>query len=106
MLGLIYRTMLGKGPKHFKEMFTRGSDGRLMDPRQSVGGELVKRSALGLVASYNLLSECCTQLKSVEMFQRELQVILKEFAAEGCLHWADTFSPRVSLDRHALKNAK
>jgi len=103
MLGLIHRTMLGKGPLHFKDLFARGSNGRLVDPRQSIGGELVKRSALGLVAIYNLLPERCTRLKSVNMFQKELQTILKEFAIEGGFDWADTFSPRVALNKHPLK---
>ena len=106
MLGLIHRTALGKGPQHFKELFERGSNGRLVDPRQSIGGELVKRSALGLIAIYNFLPDRCTQLRSVKLFQAELQTILKELAAEGCSDWADAFSPRVPLDRHMLKRIK
>ena len=88
--------------EHFKELFARGSNGRLVHPRQSIGGELVKRSAMGLVAIYNLLPERCTRLKSVNMFQKELQTILKEFAIEGGFDWADTFSPRVALNQHPL----
>ena len=55
MLGVLHRTVLGRGPRHFKELFKLDTAGRLVDPRSTIGGEMVKRSALGLVAIYNLL---------------------------------------------------
>ena len=43
MLGLIHRTALAKGPRHFGEHFRREGPGKLEDPRFTVGGELLKR---------------------------------------------------------------
>jgi hypothetical protein len=102
MLGVIHRTVRGKGPRHFKDYFKLDNNGNLVDPRRTVGGELVKRSALGLVAIYNLLPERCKRAKQVKDFQRELQNMLKSRAAAGCEDWQKTFSPRISLQRHPL----
>ena len=105
MLGLIHRTVLGGGPKHFQEHFKRRADGKIVDPRLTCKGELAKRSALGLVAVYNLLSmdiKSCTDVKS---FQAKLQAVLKERAEEGCTDWANTFSPRTALWKHPLMEA-
>ena len=71
MLGLIHRTVLGKGPAHFKQFFRlaeardtyetrrrgRTHSKQLEDPRRGVFPELLRRSALGLVAVYNRLPE-------------------------------------------------
>ena len=103
MLGVIHRTVLGKGPRQFRELFKQDKAGRLVDPRSSIGGELVKRSALGLAAIYNLLPEGCKKTKQVNDFQRGLQELMKERATEGCEDWAGTFSGRTSLLRHPLK---
>ena len=103
MLGMIHRAVLGKGPRHFKKHFKRTISGRLHDPRESIGGELVKRSALGLVAVYNLLPEYCTNNKTVKHFQTTLQELLKRWAQEGANDWKDTLSPRIPLERHPLK---
>jgi hypothetical protein len=53
MLGIIHRTVLGKGPRQFRDYFKRSETGGRLDPRETLGGELAKRSALGLVAIYN-----------------------------------------------------
>ena len=79
---------------HFKEHFRRKFSGNLFDPRKTIGGELLKRSALGLVAIYNLLPEMSKRRKTVKLFQGSLQQILKECASEGCKDWWNTFSPR------------
>jgi hypothetical protein len=93
MLGLIHRTIIGRGPSHLKEQFRRESSGNLFDPKKTIGGELLKRSALGLVAIYNLLPEMSKRHKTVKLLQGSLQQILKERASEGCKDWWNTFSP-------------
>ena len=70
MLGVIHRTVLGKGPSHFRTFFktapqrqtthwtrraTRTHPRQLEDFRSGAYSELLRRSALGLVAVYNLL---------------------------------------------------
>ena len=113
MLGLIHRTVLGLGPPHFKEHFkrvgnsvTRGDarhDRQLVDPRLTCKGHMLVRSALGLVAVYNLLPARVVKAKSVKDFQSQLQSLVASRAMEGCDDWQATLSPRVPLDRHPLK---
>ena len=70
MLGLIHRTVLGKGLSHFKSFFklaeetqrgyltrrvAKNHSKQLEDPRKGRFPELLRRSALGLIAAYNLL---------------------------------------------------
>jgi hypothetical protein len=103
MMGLIHRTVSKKGPMHFREYFRKLPSGKLMDPRETGGCELVKRSALGLCAIYNMLPESCTREKTVKGFQRSLQEIIKRRLADNCNDWVNTFSPRVPLWKHPLK---
>ena len=103
MLGVLHRTVLGKGPPHFKDHFKVETGRRLKDPRRVMNDPLVKRSALGLAAIYNMLPGSCREKSSVKDFQRELQKIMRERLADGCEDWACTFCPRVPLGRHPLK---
>ena len=100
MLGIIHRTVLGKGPHHFRDHFRGASPGRLIDPRQEICGELVKRSALGLVAVYLPLE--CKRHKTVKEFQKQLQKHMKEWAKSGREDWPRMYSPRLALSRHPL----
>ena len=117
MLGMIHRTVLGKGPEHFKKFFklretgqqraatrfaARRHDKQLEEPRKGCFPELLRRSALGLVAVYNLLPKAVVDQGTVKDFQRELQELLTKRAAAGCEDWRFTFSPRVSLWKHPL----
>jgi hypothetical protein len=102
MLGLIHRAMLGKGPGQFREHFQRVADKKFDDPRCRISGDLAKRSALGLVAVYNLVPYKCRCAKTVKEFQQNLQRLLQERVAEGMDDWRNTFSPRVALDKHPL----
>ena len=119
MLGLIHRAVLRKGPEHFQKLFVLTSEestyctrlesrrrrhGRqLVDPRRTTHLNCVRRSALGLVAIYNLLPAKAVHEETVKGFQTELRKILKERACEGCEDWAQTFSLRLPLYRHPLK---
>ena len=120
MLGLVHRTVLGKGPKHFQKFFTleeklphartrlgkkRKEHGRqLRDPRARTHLNVVRRSALGLVAVYNLLPAKVVQLQEVKDFQRALQELVKERACANCENWHLTLSPRLALHNHPLTN--
>ena len=119
MLGLIHRTVLRKGPEPFQRFFViqeatrrpftrlqsrRERHGRqLVDPRTTTHLNCIRRSALGLVAVYNLLPLEVVRQESVKDFQSKLQELLKDRAGAGCDDWPLTFSPRVPLLRHPLK---
>ena len=109
MLGVLHRTALGLGPSHLLRFFekhapldqhqTRRASRRhprqLKDPRKGAYPELLRRSALGLVAVYNLLPADVALEHSVAAFQKKLQQLVKARAAAGCEDWVLTFSPRV-----------
>ena len=118
MLGIVHRAVLGKGPEHFRRFFkpahrgpltvlTRGAARRhekqLDDPRKGNFPELLRRSALGLVAVYNLLPAEVVAERTVPDFQKQLQLLLKKRATANCEDWAQTLSPRVPVWRHPLK---
>ena len=118
MLGVIHRMVLGKGPAHFKRFFQLAETRRhsyftrrsaqnhpkqLEDPRKGAFPELLRRSALGLIAVYNLLPAELVAEKTVKDFQTKLQQVLRERAAEGCENWQQTYSPRVPLWKHPLR---
>ena len=118
MLGVIHRTVLKKGPEHFKEFFfatlgqrhkyetklnTRRHSKQLEDPRKGAFPELVRRSALGLIAVYNRLPAEVVREDTVKGFQKQLQELVKERATAGCEDWPQTYSPRVPLWKHPLQ---
>ena len=52
MLGLIHRTICGKGPSQFKEFFLHDRQhAKLVDPRFTLRSPLIKRSATGYLQS-------------------------------------------------------
>lgn len=119
MMGLIHRTVLGKGPPHFREFFrpappgrerqqTRRSCLRHNQQLQQIQNnarpylEIMKRSALGLASVYNLLPQCFVDAETVSKFQSKLQALVKHRAQTGADDWAQTFSPRLEMWRHPL----
>ena len=76
---------------------------QLEDPRKGVFPEMLRRSALGLVAVYNRLPTEVVLESTVKSFQTKLQELLKARATAGCDDWAQTLSPRVPLYRHPLR---
>jgi hypothetical protein len=103
MLGLIHRTILGKGPSQFNffqcdQQLSR----KLIDPRRACKCPLITRSALGLVAIYNMLPRSVTGEKSVSSFQKRLQDIVVSLATTGHPQWVQVFSPRLPLSTHPL----
>ena len=83
MLGLVYRTVLGKDPAHFHKHFrlagslelsgSRRHSRDLVDPRTEITGNITCQSALGLAAVYNMLPCNVVMLDSVGSFQGCLQ---------------------------------
>jgi len=110
MLGLIHRTVLGKGPHHFNDIFpviAGSAPGRpvVEDARLTLRHPIVRRSALGLAAIYNLLPLAFVSSKTVPDFQRKLQEFVKARACAGCADWKETLSPRLSLEGHPVLSA-
>ena len=109
MLGLIHRTVLGKGPQHFQGLFSQVSlhAGRpvVKDMRTTLKHPLVRRSALGLAAIYNLLPASFVRAPSVSTFQSRLQEYVKARACAGCSDWRDSLSQRIALEGHPVLSA-
>ena len=102
MLGVLHRTVLGKGPPQFKQHFKLEAGRKLKDPRSELRDPIVSRSALGLVAIYNLLPDRTRAARDLKDCQSRLQQIMKERLSEGCADWETTFSRRTALERHPL----
>ena len=104
MLGMIHRTILGKGPRQFLEFFRRDPNHSLkfVDPCLASRSPLMKRSALGLVAVYNMLPRKVVSAKTVSSFQRGLQEIVSFFAVSSHPQWSEVLSPRLTLTSHPL----
>jgi hypothetical protein len=103
MLGLIHRTALGKGPPQFQEHFRKHAHAlTLHDPCTGSRSPLIKRSALGLVAIYNLLPHSFRAVRSVPAFQKSLQEMVTQYATSGHPQWSEVFSPRIPLTSHPL----
>ena len=117
MLGLVHRAALGLGPPQFQKFFflrgqtaesntrrgTRRHHLELCETRRGRFLELVRRSALGLVAVYNLLPKEVLA-DNVKDFQSKVQELVQARAAAGCEDWRYTLSPRIPLWRHPLKH--
>jgi len=105
MLGMLHRTVLGKGPPHFKEFFqSQASAGQRhrFHLRDVARSRVSKRCALGLIPVYNMLPSEVVETFSVKEFQANLQELVKSRAVAGCRDWQSTFSPRLAMDAHPL----
>ena len=110
MLGMIHRTVLGRGVPHLKEFFKRSVSGAahkhrltLQDPLQDGRNSFLKRTAIGLIAVYSLLPPTLVAAASVASFQKGLQQLVIARAKAGCEDWPATLSPRVALEKHPLR---
>ena len=116
LLGVLHRTSLKKGPKHLERFFYRDETGRngrtrlaeyrhdkqLAEHRKGRFLEILRRSALGLVAVYNFLPAEIVAAVTVKDFQRQLQDLLCFRATRKEPDWKVTFSPRVPMWKHPL----
>ena len=117
MLGIVHRTVLGKGPPQFKEFFqfqgtNANPNGReckrrhtkqLVTHREGKFLDLLSHSALGLCDVYNLLPDYVAEAGDISDFQARLQTMIKEAASSGCDGWHELLSPRISTHRHPLR---
>ena len=104
LLGFLHRTTLGKGLAQFRAFFKKNPCSKdLHDPRKDFNAPITKRSALGLVAVYNMLPPGVLVAKSVSAFQRGLQECVVKFALSGYPQWAEVFSPRIPLVSHPIR---
>ena len=74
----------------------------MADPREGRFLEVLKRSALGLIAVYNLLPAEVVEANNVSSFQSRLSALLRSAQQRGCPRWQRLFSPREELARHPL----
>jgi hypothetical protein len=110
MLGLIHRTAIRRGSPHFLEHFKLAEKPgtnhvhrrQMVDPRMQYSRHIVKRSALGLVAIYNMLPPAVVEPACVSVFQRNLQKLVTQRALDGREDWMVTLCPRQPLARHPL----
>ena len=107
MLGMIHRTVLGCGPRHFASMFQNAPPStsqkhcwHLQSHRRSRNSQKLIRSILG--SHRCLLPARVVEQKSVAAMQHELQCLLKFRAVNREDDWHYTFSPRVSQSEHPL----
>ena len=117
MLGVIHRSVLGVGPPHLDRFFKLSSDKcpyptradsqrhrrQLVDPRSGNHSELLCRSALGLIAVYNMLPSRVVDVASVSEFQSALQSIVRDAACRQCDNWEAILSPRHAIYCHPLR---
>ena len=114
ILGLIHRTVLGKGPSHFRQFFERDysvpafrsarrHNKQLLDIRNSPRSlNIARHSPLGMASIYNLLPQNVVDIKSVSKFQRALTNIVRGRVL-GSDHLAyDIVNPRLPLAHHPL----
>eukprot|EP00973_Karenia_brevis_P027964 3851646-Karenia_brevis.AAC.1 len=123
LLGLIHRTVLGRGPRHFKAFFAANHKARAGSRRRhalqllefseghwtdyayphSRPADYIAHSILGLVALYNRLPARIVEASgSVSEFQGALQELLISNANAGMPDWQLTYSTRIPWLGHPL----
>lgn len=121
MLGVIHRSILGRGPEHFNKFFTRCNsvaarhscgiaqydDGDVSDymyPNSKGPAEYIQRSALGLCKIYNALPAAIVETSpSVAVFQGKLQELAKSCCNDDVENWQSLFCPRRQWHHHPLR---
>ena len=108
LLGLVHRTVLGKGPAHFRRWFFPAGRSHAHDTRQQRHShskqlydhltgdhtELLRRSPLGLARVYNSLAQNTVDSETVSSFQRKLQEQVKAELCNGSDRWEHCLNPR------------
>ena len=117
MLGIIHRTVLGNGPKHFSKFIKRAEashhplgrvalnahDRQLTSYRTGNYLEMVSHSILGAIDVYNLLPAYVVAADDVSAFQNRLQQLLKAAAMDRMPGWPTYLSNRHLMFRHPLR---
>ena len=114
---MIHRAVLGQGPSQLRSFFVqagpavarltrrtaRSHDKQLKDVREGRFTEVIRRSALGAIAVYNMLPQAVVDIETVKMFQSTLQKMIRDRMHLGETNWALLLSPRVPMYRHLLR---
>ena len=112
ILGVIHRTILGRGPPQFRQFFYRDHlvpsfrarrrhSLQVVDVRNlSRSLNLARHSPLGMASIYNLLLEDVISHKSISSFQRALTNLIRERVSDGDARAYDIFCPRLPLAHH------
>ena len=119
MLGIIHRSVLGKGPPLLHQFFRLDlasppprapprHSRHLVDPCGLRSPDYLLNSALGSVRIYNLLPNSVVRAKSVNNFQSSLQLLLRGYlcSPSSALDWQYLFSPRTALAHHPLRHSR
>ena len=106
MLGLIHRIVLRLAPPEYDQYIKPASDvsfqrgwafsavrhnKQLQDPIDGTHINIMERSVLGLIHTYNCLPQSVVNMKHVNSFQRKLQQALKNAAKGGLEQWEYVF---------------
>ena len=113
MLGMIHRSVLGKGPPQIRSYFvhdpcatsrlSRRHSKHLCKYRDGSELNVIRRSALGLIRTYNWLTQEIVDAPTVSKCQHRLTLAVKERAEKGRSDWIDTFSPRTGYMSQPLR---
>ncbi len=115
MLGVIHRSVLGLGPRHFHKFVrppwrwtaahrvSQRHRFHLEDPIDGRHLNTFRNSVFGLMRVHNLLDADVVEARFVSSFQAKLQALLLARACAGCDDWRQTFSPRVPVASHPLR---
>ena len=125
MLGLIHRTILGKGPEHFRKFFVlnpqecNGGAKHRLQVKESVEhasdfclpgsrpAEYIENSALGLIKVYSKLpAQVVESSATVATFQCALQALLLDRAENGHQDWKMLHGPRWRSSAHPLNSLR
>lgn len=98
-LGLIHRTVLNKGPPHFKRFFPRihnisGHNRSVYDPSHGSNAAYLRHSAFSLIGCYNRLPDDIANIDDVSNFQSELQDLVRCAINERNPFWRSVFRRR------------
>ena len=117
-LGIIHRSLPGKGPEHFHSFFVLDNSSQyygtrsrspharyLRDPYRGMGRDYLNRGLLGYIAVYNLLPDFAIEARDVKTFQSRLSRMLKDYVREGNEDWSYLYSARIPLfNFHPLRH--
>ena len=98
-LGLIHRSVLNRGPLHFKQFFPRiqnisGHNRSVYDPTHGSNAAYLRQSAFGLIGCYNRLPDAIINVDNVSESQSELQDLVRCAINERNPFWRTLFRRR------------
>ena len=117
MLGVIHRSVLGLGPKHFKDWFViqpilhrrsqrlaRNTICPIAEVPSASNLRIGRHSIFGMIRIYNQLPNSVVTIRSVSGFQRALADIMRNCAKSGAIGWPHLYSTRCDFSTSLLRN--